>query len=108
MSETRILRDREMATRASLLRLAKAAEDGSVAVLVRTKVVSSYPTIAGAFYACALLQVDGPETEGATATFTASGTRTIYALNLGTQIPPVGTKTIVHACGGRWTFRFDG
>jgi hypothetical protein len=108
MSEARILRDRQTATRASLLRLAPVAEDGSVAILVKTIIASSYPTIAGAFYACAPLQVDGPETEGAIATFTASGTRTIYALNLGTQVPPVGTKIIAHACGSRWTFRFDG
>ena len=64
--------------------------------------------VPGAFYACVPLSIDGPEIEGATASFTTEGTRTMYALNVGTQVPPVGTIIIAHACGGRWTFRYDG
>ena len=108
MSETRILRDRQAAARGSAARLVPFPEDGAVAILAQTRVVVSYPTVAAAFYACSPLQVDGPETEGATATFTEDGTRTIYAFNLGTQVPPAGSRIIAHACGGRWTFRYDG
>jgi hypothetical protein len=108
MSESRILRDQLESTRAASLRRVPIAEDGSVAILAQTTVITSYPTVAGAFYACTPLMVDGQETEGATANFTAYGDRTIYALNLGKTIPPAGTKVIAHACGGRWTFRFDG
>jgi len=108
MSETRILRDRQSTARAAALRLVPFAEDGTVAILAQTRVVVSYPTVPAAFYACSPLQVDGPETEGAAATFTEDSTRTIYAFNLGTLIPPTGTSIIAHACGGRWTFRYDG
>jgi hypothetical protein len=108
MSETRILRDRQSAARAATLRLVPPADDRAVAILAQTRSVVHYPTVASACYACSPLQVDGPETEGATATFTADPTRIVYAYNLGTQIPPAGTKILIHACGGRWTFRFDG
>jgi len=79
-----------------------------VAILAQTRVAVSYPTGATAFYACSPLQVDGPEIEGAAATFTQDSSRIIYAFNLGTQVPPVGTQIIAHACGGRWVFRYDG
>ena len=108
MGETRILRERQSAARAATSRLVPFAEDGAVAVLAQTRAVVSYPTVPAACYACSPLQVDGPEIEGATATFTEDGTRTLYAFNLGTQVPPAGTRIVAHACGGRWTFRYDG
>jgi hypothetical protein len=108
MSETRILRERQSAARAAALRLVPFAEDGTVAILAQTRVAVSYPTVPAAFYTCSPLQVDGPETEGAAATFTQDSSRMIYAFNLGTQAPPAGTRIIAHACGGRWVFRFDG
>jgi hypothetical protein len=108
MNDTRILRQRQAATRYAASRLAPFAEEGAAAVLVQTTTVSAYPTAANAFYACVPVSVDGKETEGATATFTADPTRRLYALNVGSQVPPPGTKIIAHACGGRWSFRFDG
>ena len=108
MNDTRILRERQAATRAAALRLAPFAEEGAVAVLAETTMVSKYPTAAGVFYACLPVTVDGAETEGAAADFHADLTRTFYALNLGSQVPPRGTLNIAHACGGRWTFRYDG
>jgi hypothetical protein len=108
MVDTRILREQQAATLATADRLATFAEDGTVAILAQTTTVTTYPTVPGAFYACVPLWIDGPETEGATAAFTFNGTRTIYAFNLGTQVPPVGTRIIAHSCGGRWAFRYDG
>lgn len=108
MNGTRILREQLAAGRSAVDRLAPHGELGSLAVLVNTRAISTYPTVPGAFYACSPLLVDGPETEGATASFTTEDTRTIYALNVGSQVPPVGTAVIAHACGGRWTFRYDG
>ncbi len=108
MNDTRILRERQDWTRAAALRLAPFTEDGGVAILVQTTVVTSYPTVVGAFYACVPLLVDGPELEGAAATFTADTSEMLFAFNLGTQVPPVGTKIIAHSCGGRWVFRYDG
>jgi hypothetical protein len=108
MSETRILRERQSNARAAALRLVPFAEDGAVAILAQTRVAVSYPSVPAAFYACSPLQVDGPETEGAAVTYFGDSSRTILAFNLGTQVPPAGTRLIAHACGGRWVFRYDG
>ena len=69
-------------------------------------VAGTYPTDAARTYALTPQDLDGDETEGATATFVA-GTGTFYAYNLGGSIPPVGSKVVVHAVGGRWCFRWD-
>ncbi|WP_165221965.1 hypothetical protein [Aquisphaera insulae] len=108
MTDGRILRDRQSERLATSDRLASHAELGSVAILGQTKLVASYPTKVQAFFACSPMEVDGAESEGAIATFAIDASRTIYALNLGTQIPPVGSQVILHSCGGRWTFRYDG
>ncbi len=108
MNDARILRDRQAGELAAADRLYSFAEEGAEAMLAMTTTVSRYPTVPGAFYACVPLAVDGPEVEGAVANFTADTSRIIYAYNLGTQIPPAGTKVLAHSCGGRWTFRFDG
>jgi hypothetical protein len=108
MIDTRILREQQAAVLAAADRAANVAEDGTVAILAQTSTVAAYPTVAGAFYACVPLWADGAEIEGAAASFTALGSRTVYAFNLGSQIPPVGTKIIAHSCGGRWVFQYNG
>jgi hypothetical protein len=108
MSDTRTLRDRQADAQSAADRLSSFAEEGAEAVLAMTTTVSRYPTVPGSFYACMPLQVDGPELEGASANFLSDPTRILYAYNLGTQVPAAGTKIIVHSCGGRWTFRYDG
>jgi hypothetical protein len=108
MNEFRILRQRQDGLLAAADRLTSFGEDGGLAILAQTTTVSHYPTAAGAFYACVPLQVDGAEAEGAAASFAADASRTLFAYNLGTQVPPAGTKVILHSCGGRWTFRYDG
>jgi hypothetical protein len=75
---------------------------------VITTTVSSYPASAAEFYACNPELLTGSETEGAVPAFTADSATVIYAINLGTAIPPNGTKLVVHAAGGRWCFRYDG
>jgi hypothetical protein len=102
------LRDRQASAVAAADRLVSFAEVGAEAILAATTTVSQYPSVPGAFYACSPLAVDGQELEGAVASFTADTTRIIYAFNLGTQVPPVGTKIIAHSSGGRWAFRYDG
>ena len=82
--------------------------DGNPSVLVQTATVSSYPTNASSFFACVPLALDGQETEGAAASFIPDPNRVIYAYNLGTLVPPVNTRLILTACGGRWVFRYDG
>lgn len=107
MSDVRVLRDRQEAALAATDRLASFAEEGSAAILVQTRAETSYPTIAGAFYACTSLSVDGPETEGAAAVFQTDSSRLIYVYNLGNAVPPIGARLVAHSCGGRWVVRYD-
>lgn len=106
--DARILRDRQEAAVASDGRAARFAEDGSVALMVQTKVVGAYPTSANSFFACSPVRIDGPETEGAPATFVADSARTIFVYNLGSRVPPIGAKLVAQSCSGRWAFRYEG
>ncbi len=81
-------------------------EDDSA--LVQTVVETTYPTIAGAFYACIPVGLDGEEREGGLGSFIPDPTRVVYALNLGTQIPPPTTRLVITSVSGRWVFRYDG
>jgi len=108
MNHPRILRERQADTREVIDRLVPAPDDGSIGLLAQTQTVASYPTTAQAFYACQPQAVDGPEIEGASALFVPSSSRVVYAFNIGSAVPPVGTRVILHACGGRWVFRYDG
>ena len=70
--------------------------------------MTTYPTAAGVFYAANPTEIDGSEVEGGAATYTADTSQVIYCLNTGTAIPPVGTRVVAEAVGGRWVFRYDG
>jgi hypothetical protein len=104
---TRIERERHRDLEDLVDRVPEGADSGSAGCLIRTTTLVTYPTTAGRFYACNPVQIDGTETEGGTATYTADTTQVIYALNLGTTVPPAGTNLIATAVGGRWTFRYD-
>jgi hypothetical protein len=108
MSSERILRDRQARAAAAAERRVPFAEDGAVAMLAQTTTTGNYPTVPGTCFACVPALVDGPETEGATPAFSTGGSGLIFAFNLGSHVPPLGTTVIVHACGGRWVFRYDG
>jgi hypothetical protein len=108
MSDLRVMRERQAAAADALDRASGAESTGSAALCVITTTVTSYPTSAGVFYACNPELIYGNETEGATPAFSADGSTVVYALNLGTAIPPNGTILVIHSVGGRWVFRFDG
>lgn len=109
MQDARILRDRQGAhSDASDAARAGGPEHGNAAMVAQTTYVSSYPTTAAVEFAVIPCDVDGPETEGAAATYVPRTGTLAFALNLGTQVPPVGTIVICHAVGGRWCFRYDG
>jgi hypothetical protein len=107
VNDLRVQRDRGKAQDEVLDRLDDGARYGSAAVLVATTTVATYPVTAGAFYAANVLEIDGAETEGTAASYTAQA-GTVYILNVGTQIPAPGTKVVAHGVGGRWVFRYDG
>ena len=108
MADSRIERERQKALSGVVDRVAPFAADGSTALLVTTTTVSTYPTAAASFYASNPTEIDGSEVEGGAASYTADATQVIFVLNVGTQIPPVGTQVVAHAVGGRWVFRYDG
>jgi len=107
MNDLRIQRDRATAQDDVLDRLDDAARYGSAAILATTTTVTTYPTAAATFYAANTTEIDGTETEGAAANYTTQS-GIVYILNVGSQIPPVDTRVVAHAVGGRWVFRFDG
>jgi hypothetical protein len=81
--------------------------EGSSAMLVVTFTQTTYPVAALSTYACHPVTINGGETEGATPTYIPDTTITLYAVNLGTTIPPPGSYLVVSGAGGRWTFRYD-
>jgi len=104
----RILRSRQATIQDFIDATQGAAEaESSAAVLLTTTEIATYPTAAGVYYAAVPTEIDGVEIEGGPATY-LTGNPTYYALNLGTQIPPVGTRFVAHGVGGRFVFRYDG
>jgi hypothetical protein len=108
VADSRIERERQKALSGVVNRVAPFSADGSAAVLVTTTTVSTYPSTAGSFYASNPTEIDGSEVEGGAASYTVDATKVVYILNVGTQIPPAGTRVVAHAVGGRWVFRYDG
>ena len=108
MIDSRIIRDRQQADGKTIDRTRDLAPVGTTATFAQTTTVSSYPTTASAFYACLPADLDGTESEGASATYVQESSTPFYAWNAGTQVPPVGTPIVCHAVGGRWVFRYDG
>jgi hypothetical protein len=104
---TRIERERHQDLEDLVGRLPDGCSGATASRLLKTTTLNVYPAVAGRFYACNPVELDGTETEGGTATGTPDTTQVIYALNAGTTIPPSGTVVIASAVGGRWTFRYD-
>ena len=107
-ADNRIERERLKSLSGVINRVAPFGADGSTALLVTTTTLTSYPSAAASFYASNPTEIDGSEVEGGAASYTADATQVIYALNVGTQIPPVGTRVVAHEVAGRWVFRYDG
>jgi hypothetical protein len=101
------LRAARSASDAKASRPPGSASRGAPCMVAQTKTVTTYPTAAGKYFACAPVDVTGAETEGGSGTFTVA-TTTFYALNLGTAIPVTGTNVLVTFVDNRWTFRYDG
>lgn len=107
MSEESTLRQRQAALEVEADRLDTQGGALPGPMLVQTKTVGTYPTAAGKYYACTVVDPGGAESEGGTGTF-GVGTETLFALNSGSAVPPTGTKVIVDPIGGRWVFAYNG
>jgi hypothetical protein len=108
MNDLRTQRERHAALDDSVDNAEDNAADCAAAMVCTTTMVAAYPAAAASFFAVNPTDVGSPEIEGGPATYTANTTQVSYVLNVGTQVPPVGTRVVAHAVGGRWVFRFDG
>lgn len=108
MNDVRALRDRQQAARERMDRATPWIPEGAAAVLAQTTTVTAYPTTASAYFACVPVDIDGDETEGATATYVPRNSPVFFAWNAGAQAPPAGAAVVCHGVGGRWVFRYDG
>lgn len=75
--------------------------EGAQAVVVQTATKTTYPAAAGSYFWCEIMRVSGDPVEGGTISYGGTGQH-LYAYNLGTTRPPVGTKTLARQAGGRW------
>lgn len=80
---------------------------GSTAILLKTKTLATYPTSAARYYACDVVKPGGTESEGSTGVLSVESGTVVYALNLGSAIPPSGTYLIGNNIDGRIVFRYD-
>jgi hypothetical protein len=105
--EARRLRVRDAALVDGFGRRDQDRTSGMPCLLAQTEKISSYPTLAQGFYACAPSTLLGSEVEGEAGTVTP-GPSTFFALNLGSVAPPIGTNILATFVDSRWVFRFDG
>jgi hypothetical protein len=80
---------------------------GNTAVVGSTVTITTYPTIAGAFYGMQPQSIFGDEVEGGAGTSTNYGVP-FLSYNLGGAIPGNGTQHLNSYIDNRWVFRYDG
>lgn len=80
---------------------------GTTSIVAITYVQTAYPTSAQRYYAMKPLRILGLQIEGNAAT-TTTRSKHLFAANLGTAIPPIGSNHIITYTGNRWVFRHDG
>ena len=107
MDETRILRDRQASMEAAIDSAPSRRTACADARLVQTTQVNTYPTVAGAYYACNPVQINGPPIEGGAATYVPDTKTVIVCWNNGSQIPPQGTVLVAHYVAGRAVFSYS-
>ncbi len=105
----RVLRTRQNQQNEALDRASVPMPACAMSMVVQTTNDSGhYPIVAAAYYACHPILLSGDESEGAAATFSGDTNTVIYAMNLGTSIPPDHTYVIIHGGSGKWCFTFNG
>lgn len=105
--EARTLRSRVAELADALDRLDSESSDGNPAMLVQTVAVGTYPTAANKFFAAHPVDPGGPEGEGNTISATVGG-GIVYLANLGSAVPPAGTKLLARSINGRWVGVYNG
>lgn len=78
---------------------------GAVTVVGQTGTSGSYPVTARSVYRIELQRIIVTEKEGQPITYQALG-RHVYAANLGTSVPPLGTPVEATLIGGKYVFTY--
>lgn len=82
-------------------------ESGICDIIVRTKTIGTYPTVAGAFFACETGRMTGDEVEGGAATYEWNDDL-VYVYNIGGTKPPSGTGPIgAYRVPYRWVMSYN-
>lgn len=105
--ELRVLRARVEAAEEALARLADDEGGTGAARVAVTVSLGAYPAGSGSMRMFALhaLDVTGAETEGASGVEAEDDTP-FFALNVGSGLPPVGTRVIAVQVPHLWAFRY--
>ncbi|MDQ3168427.1 MAG: hypothetical protein M3P94_07240 [Chloroflexota bacterium] len=100
-----ILRDDNQAALDELGRVPDAPPEGAPRIAAVTIKITTYPTTASVFYGVRAVAILGDQVEGQPAIEEDSG-ETYLAFNLGTKIPPVGSKVELTRVPHRWVFTY--
>lgn len=101
-------RNRQRGTLDEFDRLPEDQLDGSIGVLLRTFTETTYPTAAASVFACHPVSLNVGDQEGDGPALIEDTDTTIYAVNLGDQIPVAGSYVIGFGVGGRTSFLYNG
>jgi hypothetical protein len=106
--EARTLRHRSKALEDLIWQLNREPFAHDAGVLLQTFEETTYPTDRTRYFACHIVRAAGAEAEGADPELTTIESGPIYALNIGSKLPPPETYVIAYMTDGRWVFRYDG
>lgn len=107
MSEFRTLQGRIASTTALVDRNRIAQPDDGLAFLGIVTTLGNYPVVPQSVYILTAVSLGSNDQEGSGVTVQVLG-GPIYALNVGSIVPPTGVKVMCQLVGGRWIFRYDG
>ena len=107
MSDAQRLRLDDAADQISATQVDLGPAGGATSFVGKTTTVTTYPTVAGRFYAITPAVALGTETEGSAGSVTAAPGQ-IYAYNFGTGVPPSGTSVLVTQVPHRYVFAWNG
>lgn len=105
--ELRRLRSMDAGLRDELARIDAPSPPSVASFLGVTVSGGSYPTAAGRVYLMTPQQTSVNDTENATPSFSSAGYSSVPAVNLGSNVPTVGSGPYMVRLGpdGRWYFR---
>lgn len=91
--DLRSLKEQMKAMERRLAAMGSNRADCMISGIGKTEAIGTYPTNAGGCYGLNIQQISGNETENTLATYTDTGI-VIRAFNIGSRVPPAGTRVL--------------